>query len=373
MRVINVAVMCLEVLNLAIGYFPEPRVPTTVVYSLADDGLGTLRDAVATGGAIVFDVSGTIRLKSDLLITKTGTQILGQTSPGGITICGATVEVSADYAYLSHLRIRTGKSLKDNPPKSLDGIRVRDCTGVTLDCLSISWASDENIDCWTGVKRLTIRGCIVSECLHPHSCGGRFGPGTAENPVDLHISKTLFAHCNSRCPLLTHGVRASLSNVVIYNAGSQAIACGGAGEDPIHLAASGCVCIAGPNSPKRLQMFEVDHTAKVLSRDCWSVPFGKPQGSQVPVILWEQAAPSNYWTPEAPDVATIGHIKGNPRGIVAHVLKDCGARSWSRDAVDVRVIKEVKEGKGGRISNESERESLGIEWSEVTQPEEVKR
>ena len=53
------------------------------VTNLADDGPGSLRDAVrAPNRTIVFRVSGTIDLKSDLVVTQSNLTIAGQSAPG---------------------------------------------------------------------------------------------------------------------------------------------------------------------------------------------------------------------------------------------------------------------------------------------------
>src|SRR5262245_6962148 len=62
------------------------------VTSLADDGVGTFRQAIGTATGprtIVFDVGGTINLLSKLNIRKPNITIAGQTAPGnGICITG---------------------------------------------------------------------------------------------------------------------------------------------------------------------------------------------------------------------------------------------------------------------------------------------
>jgi len=64
---------------------------------LEDEGIGSLRHGIESAGGprtIVFDVSGTIQLKSKLEISKSNLTIAGQTAPGdGITLRDHTLNV----------------------------------------------------------------------------------------------------------------------------------------------------------------------------------------------------------------------------------------------------------------------------------------
>ncbi|MFA7390710.1 MAG: pectate lyase, partial [Proteiniphilum sp.] len=70
------------------------------VTTLEDHGLpGSLRHAVNQPGAriVLFDVSGTIRLRSELKITQGNLTLAGQSAPGGgITLADYPVEIQAD-------------------------------------------------------------------------------------------------------------------------------------------------------------------------------------------------------------------------------------------------------------------------------------
>lgn len=84
--------------------------PTTVYYvtSLADDGsVGTLRWALAQAAVyrtIVFKVSGTIHLQSNLSI-KANTTIAGQTAPGdGICIADHSTSLGGNNIIVRYIR-----------------------------------------------------------------------------------------------------------------------------------------------------------------------------------------------------------------------------------------------------------------------------
>ncbi len=77
------------------------------VTTLADDGPGSLREAVSAKGprTVVFDVAGTIQLQSPLVIDEPYVTIAGQTSPGGICLSGAKIFIAADEVIVRFLDI----------------------------------------------------------------------------------------------------------------------------------------------------------------------------------------------------------------------------------------------------------------------------
>lgn len=73
---------------------------------------GSLREAVRTLGPriVVFDVSGTIYLESQLVIAAPYITIAGQTSPGGIATAGHPIAIWTNDVIMRHMRIRTGSN-----------------------------------------------------------------------------------------------------------------------------------------------------------------------------------------------------------------------------------------------------------------------
>jgi len=82
------------------------------VVNLNDDGPGSLREAVSTPGPriVVFRVSGTIDLQSDLVVAHSNLTIAGQTAPGdGICLKRFPLKISeANDVVVRFLRVRPG-------------------------------------------------------------------------------------------------------------------------------------------------------------------------------------------------------------------------------------------------------------------------
>ena len=129
------------------------------VTNLNNDGPGSLREAVQEGNrTVVFRVSGTIILETDLIISQSNITIAGQTAPGdGICLRKSTLKIKhAHDIIIRYLRVRPG----DERGQSLDGIEVRECENVMIDHCSVSWTIDEAINTYHGTKNLTVQWCF---------------------------------------------------------------------------------------------------------------------------------------------------------------------------------------------------------------------
>ena len=199
------------------------------VTTLDDNELpGSFRYACNQAGprTIVFDVSGTIFLKSQLRLENPDVTIAGQTAPGdGICIADYPFLIQADNVIVRFMRFRLGdRQVAHHEGDGLGGSGHRN---VMVDHCSVSWSIDECISVY-GMTDCTVQWCIASHSLHnsghkkgPHSYGGNWGGSGASYHHNLMANHTSRTPRLGPSPHTQTDERMDLRNNVIYNYGSN--------------------------------------------------------------------------------------------------------------------------------------------------------
>ncbi|MDE5570631.1 MAG: pectate lyase [Prevotella sp.] len=189
------------------------------VTNLNDHGPGSLREGVEASGprTIVFRVSGTIDLERPLTIRNPYITIAGQTAPGdGITIKRHPLNIGANEVVIRYIRVRLG----DEAGRDTDAISSRHQNNIILDHVSASWSIDETMSIYM-CENVTIQWCMITESLFMsthvkghHGFGGIWG----SNYATYHHN--LLANHSSRNPRWASGCGYNdYRNNVLYNWG----------------------------------------------------------------------------------------------------------------------------------------------------------
>jgi pectate lyase len=315
------------------------------VTNLEDDGPGSLRAGIKMKGArvIVFAVSGTIALKSNLSINNPDITIAGQTAPGdGICIKNYPVKISTDNVILRYLRFRLGDeaAVQDD---AISGTRQKN---IIIDHCSMSWATDECASFYYN-ENFTLQWSIISESLNSsvhakgeHGYGGIWGGRKAS------FHHNLIASHNSRLPRFSGSATVpnppdelvDFRNNVIYNWINNNMYGGEKGRYNVEN-----------NYYKPGPATKPNRKNRILNP---SQPYGQFYVSGNYLAGNEATSSDNKLgvVAEHLDLALVSkpfeaEVIANQTATVSYelVLKSAGA-SFKRDAVDNRVIEEVRNG-----------------------------
>ena len=322
------------------------------VTTLADDGPGSLREALSAKGPRIvrFAVEGTIELKSRLRVTEGRLTIDGASAPGkGITLLnhGIQFREGPDDIIVRNLRIRTLTGGTSGDCILLWGNQGTTCERVLVDHCSLMWATDEVVNTWGEVRDVTFQWCIIAEAQEPHSKAWLSGVGS--DRVTIH--HCLFAHCLDRNPKLEGGVYDFVNNVV-YNWGNNN---GAKVESGARVNIVNNVFIAGPQTKAAEGcIFPADAAKGTKVFASGNIGPMTPAGTEDPwlnVTYYEQAGGKWVKTQPAPDVfraskpfAAAPVTMQSAKEAYELVLTHAGAKV--RDDDDLRVVREVRDRKG---------------------------
>ena len=343
--------------------------------------VGTLRKALQMGGTrtVVFDVSGTINLKSQLEIVSGNVTVAGQTAPGdGICIAGYPIVVRANNVILRFLRLRMG----DQNKVEGDALSVNDCQNVLIDHCSCSWSTDECVSCY-GNTDFTLQYCFITESLRESvHAKGAHGYGGIWGGKNASFHHNLLAHHQSRNPRFDHDYvnvqcvgPIDYVNNVVYNwesnsaYGGEGSTKGGGGR---HINFVNNYYKPGPSTKSNVNTRLVDpwtscsncvEGSKVLPKGGTVKP---PQIYLVGNTMTSSAdVTADNWKGSTKSKSVAGVDTRWTEGLTSLVNEQDAATayetvlakagcSYRRDALDERIVNEVRNGGGKLVNTPSE-------------------
>ena len=347
------------------------------VTNLNDSGAGSLRDALTATGprVVIFEISGTIVLGSDINITEPCLTIAGQTAPSpGITLRDGGLNFYAHDVLVQHLRIRPGDGGPVLPPTAgHDALLVYSAYGfsahdIIFDHLSVSWAGGKNtsILSYANPTNVTFWHSIISEALYwsrnIDDLRGSGGPGSlgqliAARNVGVSIIGNLFAHNSDRNPEVHEGSVVHFINNVVYDWGKDATNYQWATffyapePGPWKASVVGNKYIAGPPPSPVTPLYAVGVWSGESGSQLYMVDNAIDQSRQAVVPYM-----NNLWFDplvSTPPASLAGITVRSSSIIESFVLTNAGARPLDRDAVDNRIVSEVTNRTGGVISSQN--------------------
>jgi hypothetical protein len=336
------------------------------VTKLTDDNSeGTLRYALNQKGPryIVFKTGGTIYLESPLKIKEGDVTIAGQTAPGdGITIANYETFVDANNVIIRYMRFRMG----DQKNFEGDALGARFIKNLIVDHCSMSWSTDETVSIYVN-EYTTLQWSVIAESLRNsvHQKGAH-GYGGIAGGKFASFHHNIYAHHDSRNPRLGEyaGSKFALTdltdfrNNVIYNWGHNNVY----GGEGMNVNIVNNYYKPGPATMTKQRIVAIDKNEKPETEvyNIWGKYYINGNviegNSEVTKNNWTEGVfaqmKSSYnLTAQDKNSIKINQPHDIQNNVKTHSPKEAyekilqiGGASLVRDAVDVHVLKDVKDG-----------------------------
>ena len=326
------------------------------VENLNDDGPGSLRGAVQDPDPriVLFRVSGTIELKSDLRIRHPYITIAGQTAPGdGICLKNFPLKITQTHdVIVRELRVRPGIEWLPEG-KSSDAIAVEHSRNVIIDHCSASWSTDEIINTNNLNANITIQWCLFAESLNDSVQQREHGYAATLGGVRSSFHHNLLAHNKGRNPSIGGGDRnrrseLDIRNNVVYNWVSRV--CDGK-PHAVNFVAN--YYRPGPATPtrRRAVVAEIQSSEKYGFYSQWYIADNHIEG--FPALTadnWNgavrfRAGCSMEKNRARTPFENTGFNTRDAKQAYLEVLNHVGVTTPKRDLVDRRIIDDVRRGR----------------------------
>ena len=353
------------------------------VTTLDAKGPGSFRAALETKGPriIVFEVGGVIDLDGQMVTIREGRlTIAGQTAPSpGITFIRGGFLIGANDVIVRHIRVRPGEAGHAKKsgwePDSLS--TMHRAQNIIVDHCSLTWGIDENLSVsskpfdgagpeeWrrNASHRVTFSHNIIAEGLDKathskvaHSKGSLI----MDNCTEVLLLGNLYASNVERNPQIKGGSWTANVNNLIYNPVVTAIHYHlndrlWQKRPPVTGKAEvvGNVMRHGPNSMPELALFRFVGNGDLEFHAADNLAFNRA-GAAIATV-YEDNRYGGKIRPQSQPVYWPPGLHALPAAAVEEqVLRDAGARPWDRDAIDRRIVQQVRDGTGRVIDSEQE-------------------
>ena len=342
------------------------------VTHLHDAGPGSLRDAIEATGprTVVFRVGGSIELLTELVLTQPFITIAGQTAPGGgITLkthrsnprSALTIKDGAHDVIIRHLRSRPGPHDGFPPTRSgrpadesevKDALQILDAHRVIIDHCSFSWATDEVVSTFYNSRNVTIQWCIIAEAL-VKSRPQQELPGKglligSKGAGRISVHHNLMAHNIGRNPLIkATGVIDVVNNVVLAPENVAMAIQNEVGLSPTNFVGN---VVAAPRSENRVfgvQCLGQAPLSIYVERNLG--PHRKGHDQPEELFISPQNEGRRWRVAQRHDAPLVTTL--DPGDALIKVPASAGCTRPMRDAVDLRIIEDVANGRTRLINN----------------------
>ncbi|WP_217358170.1 hypothetical protein [Ruegeria arenilitoris] len=331
-------------------------------------GPGSLRACIDAKGprTCIFRVSGTITLeKASLIANSPFLTIAGETAPGGgIAIRNGprqlrpSLEIRTHDVIVRHVRFRPGPHDVESCCSGAIGVYTKAARDVIFDHISASWGSDETIDS-ENAERLTFQWSIISEpLLHG-------GPGKSNRARNMLLTKggnfsihhNLFSHGMFRNPQIapqTPGTTTEIVNNLMYSPIWQYVVSLDNRWTELDANIIGNLKLSGESIDSNLLVHLFDgfkNGYRLYLRDNLDEDNRNSLDLPEELVL---APEHRVYVVDEPVTPPL--VQADPVSTVFEtVLQNAGATRPSRDAVDQRVVQEVRDRSGKILKKNPEK------------------
>lgn len=342
------------------------------VTNLNDSGVGSLRAALLDSSPriVLFKVSGTITLTSDIVVKKPYLTVAGHTAPGeGVQIRGAQIKIATHDVLIRYLKMRSGDLVNASDPADRDAIALNhdlDAYNIVIDHSTLIWGPDVGgITFLSGVHDVTVSNTILGEGLyvskHPEGTLDQTGHSMAANitqlkssyrPTRITLHHNLLTSSSDRNPRVIGGENIDIVNNVIYNwrnSSSQG--------NPYSLNLIKNFYIKGPMTTNSAAWVswkpaaEAGGTlrpASVYTLDNFTDGFPRKRGGPTSVYTTVLFTPYSMTVEDTPEAAYEKIV--NDAGANRQVSGPDGTMVVVRDSVDQRIIRNLVNRQGGFVN-----------------------